>query len=1225
MHKRIAIGIVLFSLGLGIAGYSTARTKKRPTGIRESKFFKVNMDSHKVVGPSDRVAAALRLDLTSVTTDQPQYWPNEKVHLRILSLGRAGAAFSGKLTKRDSQARDITGKLDGQGVAVVQVLDGEQAPLELGEYRLDVEVAGGKGKNTASFAVVEGTLGAVSFAHEFRKVTKSDELDQVPGGWYLGNSAPGARWGNGLSFKNELRVSNRPYTGEVEVHSRCMLPGCNGVHAGPSQRLQVENGRIAGTLNISSHSGPFQIEVVSPRGSLRHQFEGSSHVEREMLAISGGVSYAHRVGLAPYEKTVQVAGRDLFVESQKSSADPFAIESVIAHSGKLTIQINQAIKSPILLTHQAKPDGSFESRPIALPAELASGRKLDVEVRTPYTLITIGGFVGADFKEGWVLGLAPTGLKLELQAAAEGRPLSSVPVQVSARDLAGKGVAVSAVLEVYDNRVPARNPSTPLASAIGDSVRNTSRSVSSWTDNTGYIEEDEEEDAPPPRNSRPIERKEMPKKAKLSADADEMIGIGSIGTVGHGAGRGGYGAAAAPSMGAPPPPPPAPRMSMRSQPSSRGSQGSTAGAQNEEVGEEIREGDRKVVFCSRIVTDENGQAKVDITLPPQTGRLILRLAGVRALDYAETRREMDVKRTAGVEARLPRSFVPGAKLSVPIDTTNQTSQTLSLTADGAGLDSPFTRAVAPGHSVIDLPLQLYKPGVLNLTLRDSNGQLFDRRDLPLQTLDQQPVTYSRLLFGDGSKVSVAAGETVRVYAGAGPLLRGIVANVMTTTESWFGHAEALSARAAVRAVLIAAISKGLLSDDGLAQNIRTGVDKDIRDLNEAFFDKEAGLMRPYPKLPASIAFSAWVTRNLLSATKALELAKSPDPRVKQALTTAQALCERLRLELAKRAVKTEEQAGFDSQGQWVIPIELNGQVVYRVQTDDAVTRWASEKLLPQLNLDAAEGTFSTDSESAISLRKLYDVFRFLRAFERVGELQYLTDLATAYYLKGDHATFAKLYRQVARGMILSQEPGLLQGPALLGGVYSSPMALVRFLELQLLLNGHAKPTAPAEQGGAALRFEQTQSGPTTLTVPSGAIVRIDRRDVLRMVPTSNLFGRVSVSKNAAQVGEEIGLSIELDGSRDPLEYYAIIAVPTTTSVKQTEDILSDYRGQLIYGQQGQGGTQMQLLTVPFRGSRSLKLLLEGAYRGSATGLVLIRHIENRSLLSGIPISEVRVR
>lgn len=1224
MSKHVVIGILAVSLAIGAgSGYGIARTKRRPAGIRESKFFKVNLDTHKVVGPSDRVAAALHLDLTSVTTDQPQYWPNEKVHLRILALGRPGAEWTGKLAKRDSQARDFKGSLDAQGVAVLEVLDGSAAPLELGEYRLDVSVAAGKSKGTATFAVVQGTLGALSFAHEFRKLPKAEELEQVPGGWYLGNaSGAGARWGNGLSFKNELRVSNQPYTGYVDVNSRCMLPGCNGSHAGPTQRMAVEKGHISGTLDIRGHSGPFQIEVISPRGSLRHQFEGSSHVERDMVAISGGVSYQHRAGLAPYDKTVQVPGRDLFVESKKSTDDPFTVESVTPAPGaaaKLVVQINQSIKAPSLVAHQPRPDGTFESHPIAVPAELAPGRKLDVELKQPYTLVTIGGFVGPgheDFKEGWALGLMPSGLKLELSAPAESRPLSTVPVTITARDLAGKGAAVSAILEVYDNRVPARSPANPLGSAIGDSVRNTSRSVSSWVDNTGIIEEDEVAAEEPRRNVHEKAKKEAaappaPPMAKPSPGA--AMGIGSLGVMGHGMGGGGVGYGSgrgSMSMAMPMKIAGAVRVGGRSA-------AGGAASNDDDVREEIREGDRKVVFCQRITTDANGQAQVDVALPPQTGRLILRLAAVRALDYATTQRELDLKRSASVEARLPRSFVAGAKLTIPVDLTNQTGQPLNLVVDGIGVAAPIQHPVAAGHGVWELPLDLYKPGTLSLSLRDAAGKLFDQRELRLETLSDQPVTYSRLVFGDGGQLSIAKGESARVYAGSGPLMRGMVMNIVTTTESWFGHAEALSARAAVRSVVLAAISKRLLDDEGLAATLRTGIDKDIRDLNEAFLDQESGLIRPYPGVAPSPLWSAWTARNLLSATQALEKANSSDARIKQALVTGKALADRLRQALAQRGIKTEEQAGFDSQGQYVIPVEVNGQVVYRVLTDDAVTRWASEKLLPRLDLDAQ------DAEVAFS--KVYDVFRFLRAFERVGNLQYLTDLATAYYLKGDHATFARLYRQVARGMILSQEPGLIQGPALLGGVYSTPMAMVRFLELQLLLGSHAKPVGAAEQAGAPVKFEQTVNGPTALTVPAGAIVRVDRKDLVQLVPTAAAFGRASVSKSAAQVGEELTLEVELDPSRDPLEYYAIVAVPTTTSVKQTEDILSDYRGQLIYGQQGQGGTQMQLLTVPFRGKRSMRLLLEGAYRGSSPGLVVIRHIESRGLVSGVPIPAVTVR
>ena len=91
-------------------------------------------------------------------------------------------------------------------------------------------------------------------------------------------------------------------------------------------------------------------------------------------------------------------------------------------------------------------------------------------------------------------------------------------------------------------------------------------------------------------------------------------------------------------------------------------------------------------------------------------------------------------------------------------------------------------------------MKLSKPGVLALQMKGPDGKVYDRREVSMQTISEQPVTFSRLQFGDGGQISIGADETARVYAGAGPLLRGMAMNVYTTSESWFGHAEALSAR-----------------------------------------------------------------------------------------------------------------------------------------------------------------------------------------------------------------------------------------------------------------------------------------------------------------------------------------------------------------------------------------------------------------------------------------------
>jgi len=144
--------------------------------------------------------------------------------------------------------------------------------------------------------------------------------------------------------------------------------------------------------------------------------------------------------------------------------------------------------------------------------------------------------------------------------------------------------------------------------------------------------------------------------------------------------------------------------------------------------------------------------------------------------------------------------------------------------------------------------------------------------------------------------------------------------------------------------------------------------------------------------------------------------------------------------------------------------------------------------------------------------------------------------------------------------------------------------------------------------------------------PSGAVVRVDRKGKVSLTDGAlPPYANVKVSALELAMGADAWLTLELDASKDPLEYYAIIAVPTTVAIKQTEDILSDYKGQLIYGQQGAGASKMQLIAVPFRGKRTMKLLLEGAFPGASTGLIAIRHLQRPELGCALKIPEIRVR
>src|SRR5690242_12599096 len=102
------------------------QSAKQQRGIKDSRFFKVDLDKRTVVEAAAQVEPALRLELISATTDQPQYWPNERVYLKVLALGAGPAKVVAKLQKRDAQAKTVELTLDKEGVAVSEVMNGEQ-------------------------------------------------------------------------------------------------------------------------------------------------------------------------------------------------------------------------------------------------------------------------------------------------------------------------------------------------------------------------------------------------------------------------------------------------------------------------------------------------------------------------------------------------------------------------------------------------------------------------------------------------------------------------------------------------------------------------------------------------------------------------------------------------------------------------------------------------------------------------------------------------------------------------------------------------------------------------------------------------------------------------------------------------------------------------------------------------------------------------------------------
>lgn len=1205
-----------------VIGLALPIAAEQISGGRETQgVFLVDQGKKDILGLAEGVAERFRLQFVSVTVDQPTFWPNEDVHLKVAMPARPMEKIKATLNRKDAAPRDLGEfSLNDGGLLIETIMSGSKKPLEVGEYRVEVQTADGSFKGDATFAVVEGSLGAVSFAYEFQQLTNAQALEEARAGWFLGNAAGvGARWGNGLNVKNELRVFNKPFNGQVTLKTRCMLPGCNGCEAGPSIEMNIEKGVLASVLNVGGHSGPFELEVVTEKGSVRNLFGRSGHVERQVSLISAGFTNLFKATVAPYENTVAVPGRDIYLlkeEGDKNAA--FELDSAMTgDEGFSRIAARTDLEGVKAWRLVPKADGSFALEQLRISEDLKRGEDVKFSVSGPYSFVAIGGWETKEnekkekektLRQAWAMLFTPSSLRVKLDTPKQAGPEKMIEVGIETFDRAsGKPRAVWGMLEVFDNRVANRSPKDALISATGDSFRNASAGLSRWEDQTGIMRRS----APSVRFSKSMAAPPAPSVSlgtALSAK-EEMADMDM--------------AEPAPAM-----------QSQAGVPAMIGAQGSNELETEAENPEAVREGEKKVVFCQLVKTDSDGRAKVSVTMPPQSGRCKARFVAMSGFDYLESISDVDVGRRGGnVELSAPAMLLKNAEVSVRAFAVCEGGPG-KLKISGAGLNKPVTLEVPAGGKEFLIPVVGGGSGELLAELTKADGTPVDRRSVAVRDSGEFPVTFTELIVSDGSNISVPRKRMVTVFSNPGQLLRGMTSNIVTTMKSWFGHSEALSAMAAIDAMLLRSFAEKLLNDDGLRATIKADIEKAVRDLDEAFFDKQAKLMRPYPGIEGNPVWSVWSLKNLLQVSNTLSGNGSLKAEFAGTIRTAARLSEELTAELGRRKISTEEVGMFTpgAAGGDLVPVVVDGKVVYRAVTDSAVVNWYVKQMAPALDIANGPGLEHLNERFI----RNYDTFRFLRAFERTGPLYYLLLNAKALYLQKD-ASFGPLFRTIARGMILTGEPGLIQGPAMLGGVYGAPQTVVKFLDLlvtmakdnagkpagEVVIKTAGKPAETRKLGEKPFQFttEQDEAG---LTIPQHAIVLIEDRRPMLMSEYLTKAGFFKVSHNAASigVGEERTILIELDKKLDPIDYYAVIALPSVVSLRQTEDILADYRGQLLYGQKSSGGERIQFLTVPFRGLRTMKLVVEGALPGKSHGFVMVRHQANPAVVQTIEIPAV---
>ena len=400
--------------------------KEDPKDMKEYAFFKVNEKDKEILDIKTDIANNFKLNFFSVTVDQPIYWPNEDVYLKIVAPNFKDSQVTVSVQKKDATPNELGSfKLNEAGIFVKTIMSGAKSKLEIGEFRVEVKSKDGILTGFTTFSVVDGSLGALSFAYEFKQLTDEKELLKENGGWFLGNaSGIGNRWGNGLNVKNQIRYLNQPYSGKAVIKSRCYLAGCNGVEAGTAIDSEIKDGSLQTVMDVGGHSGPFEIEIITDKGSLRYLFERSGHVERQSIIISNNVGYINEVTLAPYENTTPIDGKDIYLSNKpQKQSSALELNSPIADKdGEITFKAINKLKDLNVYIISPSDKNTFKHKKIEVASTLNKGDDFNVKCEEPYSFIAIGAFDNGNFYEAWTYAFVPTIINIDVKAQDSGSP-----------------------------------------------------------------------------------------------------------------------------------------------------------------------------------------------------------------------------------------------------------------------------------------------------------------------------------------------------------------------------------------------------------------------------------------------------------------------------------------------------------------------------------------------------------------------------------------------------------------------------------------------------------------------------------------------------------------------------------------------------------------------------------------------------------------------------------
>ena len=307
------------------------------------------------------------------------------------------------------------------------------------------------------------------------------------------------------------------------------------------------------------------------------------------------------------------------------------------------------------------------------------------------------------------------------------------------------------------------------------------------------------------------------------------------------------------------------------------------------------------------------------------------------------------KKATLFEMTVQPMLLPNARVLVNAYVKNKENENFSLELTGAGLKQDMIKQITPGDNEISFELTGHKYGNLLLILKDNNGNVKDRRQVEIKDMSSLPTTFSEVMISEGKAINIEKGKKVAIYSNPARMMKGMLMDVVTTMYSWFGHSEALTASCAVRGMLLRAIEDKVIDNEGLRETIKSDLIKTVKDLNEVFFDASTGTMKPYPGVQDKPVWSLWAYKNMNSMIAALQGNTNLKSEFSATLDIANNMVSKIKDQLIKNKISFEEESFANQDGIDVIPIEVDGKVVYKLITDDAVVNWFVKKMLPHID------------------------------------------------------------------------------------------------------------------------------------------------------------------------------------------------------------------------------------------------------------------------------------